>query len=89
MQIGQCVDRVGDARGVKWRIRLSAGLGYDVIHAQTGYRTTPSLSRHIPKKPLLACLTIGRVRTGLPLGPSTEMIAAESPGNIYWKSRGI
>jgi hypothetical protein len=49
MQIGQRVDRAGDARGVEWRIRLSAGLGYDVIHAVTGYRTTPSLSRNIPK----------------------------------------
>ena len=45
---GERVDRGGDPRGVETFVGFGAGLGHNVVHDLTRYRTAPTLSRAIP-----------------------------------------
>jgi hypothetical protein len=47
MFFGQRIDRRGDPRGLETIVRFLADLCYDAVHASSGYKTAPALSRDI------------------------------------------
>ena len=47
MFFGECIDRGGDPRGFETIVGVGAGRGHEAIHALSGYRTAPALSRDL------------------------------------------
>ena len=45
---GERVYRRRDPRGIEPVVNVGAGLGHEIIHILTRYRTAPMLSREIP-----------------------------------------